>query len=293
MSDRAALIYLYDESFDGLLCCIFESYTKNEIPTDILPVDTKQLSLFDTKTIETDTQNAKRVYTSLKKHGRDSEMLIKAAFLYGYPEKAIAIFQYIRLLFKVGSKAYNMLQNEASADLHDMERAVTNERHHMVEFLRFAEYHGGLIAVIEPKHAVLPLMKQHFSSRFPEEHFIIFDKTHKTAMFYQPYEVKIAEVEDIELPDASLDEAQFQSLWHGYFRAIAIKERENARCQMGLMPKRFRKNMLETQAETPTMRAVRENMPITIVPPAVLPHLESERTVKTTSPISLASQLPG
>ena len=28
------IIYQYDGSFEGLLCCVFESYTKKERPTD-------------------------------------------------------------------------------------------------------------------------------------------------------------------------------------------------------------------------------------------------------------------
>ena len=30
------IIYQYDGSFEGLLCCVFESYTKKERPTAIL-----------------------------------------------------------------------------------------------------------------------------------------------------------------------------------------------------------------------------------------------------------------
>ena len=32
----AALSYRYDGSWEGLLCCVFESYTAHELPTAIL-----------------------------------------------------------------------------------------------------------------------------------------------------------------------------------------------------------------------------------------------------------------
>ncbi len=32
MLDRPDMIYLYDGSFDGLLCCVFESYDKKRNP---------------------------------------------------------------------------------------------------------------------------------------------------------------------------------------------------------------------------------------------------------------------
>ncbi len=48
------LIYYYDGSFDGLLCCVFESYDKKEIPLDIRLSATSHSQLFSGKTIQTD-----------------------------------------------------------------------------------------------------------------------------------------------------------------------------------------------------------------------------------------------
>ena len=33
------MIYSYDGSYDGLLCCVFKSYQEKEIPEDIVLVD--------------------------------------------------------------------------------------------------------------------------------------------------------------------------------------------------------------------------------------------------------------
>ena len=37
MPDRANVAYCYDGSFEGLLCCIFESFEKKERPVSIQP----------------------------------------------------------------------------------------------------------------------------------------------------------------------------------------------------------------------------------------------------------------
>lgn len=272
MSDRSNLIYLYDDTFFGLMCCIFESYTQKEIPNDILPINSPQISLFKTKLIETNEENAERVHSSIKKMGNNIEELVKAAFLYGFEEKAYIIFKFVALCYKKGAGVYNMLQSETVADIHDIVKTVTNEGHLLKEFLRFAEVDGGLVAFLDPKHYVLPLMQEHFCSRFNSERFLIFDKTHKMALLYQPFEAKLIHMEDIQLPDFSADEKQFQTLWAGYFKAIAIKERANARCQMGHMAKRFWKNMIETQLSTEAILKGKENMGA--LPPAKLPHLE-------------------
>ncbi|MEW4413986.1 DUF4130 domain-containing protein [Clostridium sp. AN503] len=41
------------------------------------------------------------------------------------------------------------------------------------------------------------------------------------------------------------DEAVFEELWKTFHRTIAIKERENPRCQRNMLPLRFRKYMTE------------------------------------------------
>jgi hypothetical protein len=44
MLNRADLVYEYDGSFHGLMCCVFESYVYQEIPADILsPIPSKPL----------------------------------------------------------------------------------------------------------------------------------------------------------------------------------------------------------------------------------------------------------
>lgn len=249
MSDRANIVYLYDETFEGLLCCVFESYTRKEIPLLIEPISATQALLYEAREIITIEENYERVRRSLReKLGKNNENLIYTAFLYGGSEKGDAIFRFIRLGYSKGPIVYDMLQLETVAKVHNMAKAVENEKHLLLGFVRFAEVNGGLVATIEPKHLVIPLMQRHFTSRYPEERFLIYDKTHHMLMLYQPYEVQILNVDDFIPPDASEDEANFQSLWSGYFKAIAINERYNPRCQMGHMPKRFWKHMLETQA---------------------------------------------
>ena len=108
-----------------------------------------------------------------------------------------------------------MLGKAETAAVRNMEKAVLNEAHLMREFLRFSDYHGALASVIEPKHYILPLIKGHFAERYPEEHFLIFDRT----------------------------------LWQEYYDAIAIKQRENPRCRMTHMPKRFWSCMTEFQTK--------------------------------------------
>lgn len=241
MSDRTDLVYLYDGSFDGMLCCIFESYQNREVPGEICPEFAfTQEVLWKVRDIRTDGSRADRVMKKLSDTlGKDGTNLIHAAFLYGSGGKETAILRFVRLGLKAGKKTLRMLGREEVAAVYDMEKAVLNEAHLLKGFIRFSDYGGALAAVIEPKHFVLPLLKRHFVDRYPAEHFLIFDKTHRMALVYRPYESRVIPIDEFIPPSPALPERQFRKLWQTYYDAIAIRPRENPRCRMTHMPKRF------------------------------------------------------
>jgi len=74
---------------------------------------------------------------------------------------------------------------------------------------------------------------------------MIFDKTHKAALIHQNGEAEIISVDDVAFPEISEEEARYQELWKRFYNTIAIKGRENPRCRMTHMPKRYWQNMLE------------------------------------------------
>ena len=65
------IIYQYDGSFEGLLCCVFESYTKKERPTAILHDGDEEPSLFEIRAVVTDRAHAQRIYRSLYRRSPD------------------------------------------------------------------------------------------------------------------------------------------------------------------------------------------------------------------------------
>ena len=54
MPYRTDIAYLYDGSFEGLLCCVHESYYQKELPSVIFGYDEAQETLFPIKEIATD-----------------------------------------------------------------------------------------------------------------------------------------------------------------------------------------------------------------------------------------------
>ena len=53
-------VYRYDGTFQGFLCCIFESYSRKEIPAAVCAPDRGQISFYDSCEIVTDPARAQR-----------------------------------------------------------------------------------------------------------------------------------------------------------------------------------------------------------------------------------------
>ena len=244
------VVYLYDGTFDGLLCCVFESYMRRESPLDILPDDSPQLPLCEVHEVVTTRQGAHRVFLSLEaKLGTQAAELVQAAFFHGDDCKALAIYRFIRLGYRMGPKIYDMRGDGIVSAVHKLAQAAWHESHMMTGFVRFSESQGVLTAVIEPKHFILPLMRPHFCERYNGERFLIYDKAHGMVLVYQPYEARILAAESVCLPDADETELAYRRLWTQYYKTIAIESRRNPRCQMGHMPKHFWSHLTEMQPE--------------------------------------------
>ena len=60
----ADVVYLYDGSFEGFLCCVFESFAQHEIPFAVWTPQRETATLYPIKEISTDAAKAKRVFAS-------------------------------------------------------------------------------------------------------------------------------------------------------------------------------------------------------------------------------------
>src|SRR5699024_7462686 len=61
------VIYRYDGSFEGFLCCVFDSYVNKEIPWEFQDESHLAQSLFPVRWIGTDLRHAQRILVSLEK----------------------------------------------------------------------------------------------------------------------------------------------------------------------------------------------------------------------------------
>ena len=243
---NAMVVYCYDGSFDGLLCCVYESYDKNELPADVLPEDGHLPLLLDTRAIETREERAQRVQKSIpQKMGYAALDFVRHAFLTNLPGKELLILKFLRLGFRHGRSVLSRLTDETIHTLTVAVRHLTHEAHLFQGFVRFSETGGVLTAQIEPKNIVLPLLARPFADRYPGERFLIYDKTHGMVLLYQNGKAHICAAEAFEQPQPDEEELKFRELWRLFYKTIEIKERRNPRCRMSHMPKRYWNCMTE------------------------------------------------
>jgi probable DNA metabolism protein len=250
LATPADIVFVYDGSFNGFLCCVHESVYSGKIPTDILVEE--PITLFDVAYIETDELIAQRVLESIpKKISGDTLNLIKTVFLSCLKQKELHMLKFLLRGYREGGSIVKKLGDPDTAVLLKAERHLRREAHLLTGFIRFSDYDGALAATITPKNYILPFLTRHFVLRYDDEDFIIFDKTHKAALVYHKAEgakkrrLEIIKLDNIEFPAISEDESKFRALWKRFYDTVAIEARTNPRCRMTHMPKRYWENMPE------------------------------------------------
>jgi probable DNA metabolism protein len=244
--NKSNLIYRYDGSFDGLLCCVFESYEQKEIPSAIFRPDAFQTSLLPVKEITTDSEKASRVLVSIPQKIGDSALdFVRRAFLTCLDQKELYILLFLRKGYRYGTSVMSMLTDDVVDRLFKAVKHLGKESELLSGFLRFSIFNNILVAEIEPKNVVLPLLTKHFCERYPEERFLIYDKTHFMALVYQPHQSAVIPIDDLELPEPDEEEQSFRELWRLFYDTIEVKGRHNPKCRMSHMPKRYWKYLTE------------------------------------------------
>lgn len=243
-------VFFYDQSFEGLLCALFDAYHQKRFPDLLLGLDcvAPLLTSYST-TIQTDNKNAQRVWRAIRhkissKFARD----IGYAWLSEQEDSDLLVFNVLK---KVLDHKHNIETMYADAEilaLSQLVKKVQRERHHIMQFVRFQKTSGDIyFAQIEPACNVLPVTLTYFEDRFADQKWIIYDTARHFGFFY---DLKTTREITLDMqthfsqnqlkPQALTDEERLvQQMWKSYFQAISIKERENPKLQRQFMPKRF------------------------------------------------------
>lgn len=245
-------IYIYDDTFEGLLTAIYDSFYSKNPPLCIYGKKESNAPLLLGETIEitTEMKKFKKVknaiidkidFLALKK--------LYLVYLSNREDKAILILKYLKIAFKLGRDVHSFLNIEIIRLVDNVSRQVSHECHRFTGFVRFnCIDERFLYSSIEPDNDILELLGDHFKNRFPNEYFIIHDIYREKALIYNTrfYEIIDMDNETYEKLKSHADE--YTNLWKTYFKATTIQERKNVKLQHRLMPKRYWKHILETES---------------------------------------------
>lgn len=260
-------IYVCEDSLTGIFSGIYEVWKRKMTAEEAgLEVgDSFERRLFcEYIFCKAEKRKALAVIRMIQKNlGVDVYEKISYALLSADRRKAEMVFRAMLEAKKLSRKDRLMehLGNEAVRAVFGMYRQVANEAHHYKGFVRFRELKNKtLFAKIEPKHAVLPCIAEHFADRFPQENWVIYDKTHEVFLihekgkryyFLQQYMCMKGDSGSAQniAGGFSEEEMDYETLWKGFVQSISVAERENRALQNQNLPLRFRTNLVEFSKE--------------------------------------------
>lgn len=272
--------YTYDGTLEGLLSAVFAAYAHREIPTDIAPATALQPRLGQrVAEVPTCTEHALRVQQGIcRTCGAAAFDTVKTASLSDDPQTGTIVYRFIRHAMATcaprgagGRKdarlakgaesrrrtraARNVLSDithPAVEPFVRLARAVGNERHRMMQFLRFEHLEGNVwFARCAPKANVVPLLMDWFAERFNTQPFIIYDEAHRIAGVYAGDDWHLVKTDALNLPDRAADERTMQQAWKRFYKTVAVESRYNPELRRQFMPKRLWENITEMQEELP------------------------------------------
>jgi hypothetical protein len=275
-TDGAA--YVYDGSFEGLLSAVFAATAAHDRSADIVCSGELQPRLGqDLIMVDTDLNHAARIRrTLLRTYGRYAYGTVYRAALLDGPDVPIIVHRFILMALarcnpcrSCANKAtcthpcslprsstiLDDLGNPVVCQLMKMARATVNEWDRMRQFIRFEHCEGDVwFGRCNPRASVVPLLMHHFTERFNDQKFVIYDEVHHLSGVWDGKHASLVMADGVEPPAKSSDEAAMQTAWRTYWNHVWLQARYHPELQCQHMPKRLWRNLTEMKPEPKAAR---------------------------------------
>ncbi|UOQ97245.1 TIGR03915 family putative DNA repair protein [Hymenobacter sp. 5317J-9] len=264
--------YTYDGTFEGLLTVLFTIYDSRAAPNSIQPEAAVQGGLFAAPApTETSEALAARVWDGLV-NSMDAEARTRLyhVFLSEDADREMLVFRYVDLALR---SPQDIAENYANADVRRVQRLAQQmfrEKHRMEAFVRFEKTQDELFhATIEPDMDVLPLIAAHFTKRYADQRWLIYDRRRHYGLYYDLTRTDVVQFESATAPRGTglsatvLDEREplFKVLWQAYFDHVNIPERKNLKLHRRHMPLRYWKYLSEKQPRETRFQPIANKQP--------------------------------
>lgn len=190
---KKAVVLIYDGSFNGFLTAVFTAFEQGITVADIQPNDEGQNRLFsESQTIFTQMDKAKRVWEGVHSRSQIAIKNIYFAFLSERKGISMLLYKYIVKLCAADKVMARDFSADAELKIQQLAKLVAREKNRMEAFAQFKLTKDGVyFSGIEPEFNVLPLISKHFRSRYPDQHWLIYDMKRKYGLFYNGDGVEI------------------------------------------------------------------------------------------------------
>ena len=132
------VIYQYDGSLDGFLCCVYESYVYKEAPAAFC-CDEDPLSLYEVRTVVTKPAYSQRVSRGIAARSGKALAVVRRGFLTCLPDKELHLYAFIRKLLAEGPGFMRDLSDPACYPLY---RAIRHMNGELEKTARFCAVFG-------------------------------------------------------------------------------------------------------------------------------------------------------
>ena len=259
MEAKNKKVYIYDDSYQGLLTALHQAFKKREVPVKIMSEAKFRNDLFYQKEkIKTNSKKAKFFSEQIKKHISSRAVHnVFRSYLSEAEKMELYIFRYLFTGFKVGEKVDELLTKDYVLKVQEMTQKVGRESHRLKGLIRFQEAEGAkYYAAVEPDYKVLVLLAPHFKNRFSTMDWIIHDKKREEAVIFSAADKQwlLIDLEKDFEPELSTKEKNIQNLWRSFFSTVSIKNRSNPKVQQQFMPKKYWKNLIENPGSSRKFR---------------------------------------
>lgn len=248
------MLLSYDGSFSGFLCTIFYLFERKLCRVQIQKSWNLQPTFCcEVHNIFSDETKALRVWKGLqKKAGIEFSHQLYASFLSEKSKIEDLLYRVIIHIFEHDSNRSTDFGHQDILKVAQISKMVGREKHRMEAFVRFRLTKDEIyFSTIEPDFDVLPLIRKHFTSRYADQKWLIYDLKRKYGLFYDLRDAQFIELSENRdrVRKTSVifheDETAYEELWKNYFQSTNIAARKNLKLHIQHVPKRYWKYLSE------------------------------------------------
>lgn len=249
-------LVVYDGSFEGFLSAVFDVYEYRLGDVAFSHEENFQQPMFGRiHHSVSEEEKTQRVWKGLQQ--RISHHALKQVyrtFLSEIKDIEQVLLGYIRYAFSSRTAIEHDYSHPAVLTVVQTAKMVYREKHRMEAFIRFQLTKDDLYyAIVAPDFDVLPLIQKHFSDRYADQQWLIYDTRRKYGLYYDKEKVLSVSL-DFEADTADGEsirsiyneqEELYQKLWQQYFASVNIAARKNMKLHIQHMPKRYWRYLTE------------------------------------------------